>query len=49
MRRNNVVMALFPVLNIFSIRSIVELLTALTIVKVAGLVLRELLRKVPCA
>ena len=36
------------VLNIFSVRSIVELLIALTVVKVAGLVLRELFRKEPC-
>jgi hypothetical protein len=43
-----VVLALFLVLNVFSIRSIVELLIALTVVKVAGLVLTELFRKEPC-
>jgi len=43
-----VLLALFLVPNVFSIRSVVELLTALTVVKVAGLVLRELFRKEPC-
>lgn len=42
------VFALFPVLNVFSIRFIPELLVALTVLKVAGLVLRELFRKEPC-
>jgi len=41
------VFALLPVLNVFSIRFIVELV-ALTVVKVARLVLRELFRKEPC-